>query len=417
MKNILRATVVVAGVLALVGCGGGGLDKPSNEKFVGGELVVDFPAEVLKSSLLAKGAISPSTNVYGYKAFAIPYTTTDEMGQSVEASGLFVLPVGMPEAVESIGYSVVSDDHGTLFSNRESPSVIADRNATPEGSPIILSSIGGFVTLQPDYIGFGDSKDHYHPFVLKKSLANATVDFIKAAKVFAKNNNIKLNGQLFLTGYSEGGYAALATLQKIEEQNTGLTVTMAIPMAGPYALKTMSDGVLSQPKLSVPSFMADVGYAYAMTYDKALDSVINEPYASKLDSLFDGTKTREQIDPELSYDTTGQNGLFVPSFVESYFVDGNQWFKQAVAENSLESWAPVTPVRFVHCKGDDVIPFGITQLTAGTMQAMGAENVSVVPVEETLGLPVELGHGVCGSYAYSLTTQIFADTRKATIGY
>jgi len=323
----------------------------------------------------------------------------------------------MPKTVDSIGYSMVSDDHGTIFANNESPSVMATNNATPQGSSVILTSIGGFITLQPDYIGFGDSRDHYHPFILKKSLANATVDFIKAAKVFAKNNNIKLNGQLFLTGYSEGGYAALATLQKIENENTGLEVAMAAPMAGPYALKTMSDAVLSQPKMSVPSFMANVGYAYAKTYDKELETIFNEPYASKLSALFDGTKTRAEIDPKLSYETTGSDGLFSQSFVDTYFSNDTFWYNNAMIENSLETWAPVTPVTFVHCEGDDVIPFGITQLTAGTMQAMGAENISVAPVEERLGLPAELGHGECGSYAYSLTTQLFADIRKTRIGY
>ena len=163
---------------------------------------------------------------------------------------------------------MVSDDHGTIFANAEAPSVNAKNIGTPAGSSVILTSLGGFATLQPDYIGFGDSNSHYHPFILKDSLANSTVDFIKQVKKFAVDNNITLNSQLFLTGYSEGGYASLATLKKIEEEDIGLSVTMAAPMAGPYALKTMADVVLSQPKLSVPSFMANVGYAYAKAYSQ-----------------------------------------------------------------------------------------------------------------------------------------------------
>jgi len=409
---------VLISLIALVGCGGGSdLDQPSNEKVNGGEIVVNFPASAIKASLMQKGLVDADTAVYGYKGFKVPYTTTDEQGNEVSASGLFVLPTGMPEAVSSIGYSLVSDDHGTLFSNRESPSVMADRNATPEGSPIILSSLGGFITLQPDYIGFGDSSDHYHPFVLKKSLANSTIDFIKAAKTFAKNNNINLNGQLFLTGYSEGGYASLATLQKIEDDGVALDVTMTAPMAGPYALKTMSDVVLSQPKLTVPSFMANVGYAYAKTYDEPVDSVINEPYASILPELFNGEKTRAQIDPKLTQTTTGDDGLFVQTFITDYFTNDTNWFKQAVADNSVAKWVPKSAVKLVHCKGDDVIPYAIAELTAGTMQAMGAQGVSIVPVESTLGLPIELGHADCGTYAYMLTTQMFAQARHATIGY
>ena len=124
---------------------------------------------------------------------------------------------------------------------------------------------------------------------MKNSLAESTVDFINAAKKFAQENSIHLNGQLFLTGYSEGGYAAMASLQKIENEGE-LQVTMAAPMAGPYIMDGLAQQVLSQPQLSVPSFMANIGYAYAKAYDEDIASVINEPYASKLDSLFDGSK-------------------------------------------------------------------------------------------------------------------------------
>ena len=186
---------------------------------------------------------------------------------------------------------------------------------------LILTSLGGFATLQPDYIGFGDSKEHYHPFVLKDSLANATVDFIKQVKVFAKENNITLNNQLFLTGYSEGGYASMATLKKIEEEGlTNLKVTMSAPMAGPYALKTMADGVFSQPKLGVPSFMANVGYAYAKANNQEVTSIINEPYASKLPTLFNGDLDRTKIDPQLTQDTTGATGLFAQNLVTDYTI-------------------------------------------------------------------------------------------------
>ena len=124
---------------------------------------------------------------------------------------------------------MVSDDHGTIFANKKAPSVIASDTGSPSGSAIIITSIGGFATLKPDYIGFGDSKEHYYPYVLKDSLANSTVDFIKKVKVFAKDNNITLNNQLFLTGYSEGGYASMATLKKIEEEQlTDLKVSIKL---------------------------------------------------------------------------------------------------------------------------------------------------------------------------------------------
>jgi len=416
MKYMLRVGMV-ASALLFAGCGD--LEKPQNEQAKGGEVLVDLDAGSVKVLLLKAGVAKADTTVYGYKAYKIPYETTDEEGNTVKVSGLMVVPQGMPDVVSNqIGYSLVSDDHGTIFKNAETSTEVAKATYAPSGSSVILTSLAGFITLQPDYIGFGDSNDHYHPFVLKKSLANATVDFIKTARVFASENDIKLNGQLFLTGYSEGGYAAMATLQKIEAEGE-LQVTMSAPMAGPYAFEAMAMGVLSQPKLSVPSFMANIGFAYANAYSEDISSVINEPYASSLEELFNGDKDRFAIDAELTRDT---RGVFVGEFINSFFTNPNHWFKKAAQENNVHNWVPQSAVRLVHCEGDDVIPYAISQLTEATMKAMGATNIALVPVEKALaaqgiGDGTFVGHGECGLLAYQVATGMFAQTRKATVGY
>ncbi len=419
MKSIMRLVVAVS-VLLFVGCGD--LDQPSNEKVVGGEVVVDLDGASIKGNLIAAGTpgVDESTTVYGYKAYKIPYTTTDEEGNSVEVSGLMVIPTGVPEAMNQAGLSLVSDSHGTIFANAEAPTAIAETTNSPDGSSVILTSLFAFVTLQADYIGFGDSNEHYHPFILKKSLANATTDFIAAAKEFAVNNAINLNGQLFLTGYSEGGYAAMAALQKIEQEGQ-LQVTMTAPMAGPYAVEAMAMGVLSQPTIAVPSYMANIAYSYTNAYDGDIASVVNEPYASKLEDLFDGSKTRSEIDPELTTVTTGPEGLFNPSFVAEFFADPESCCRTSMRENDVHTWVPETAVRLVHCLGDEVIPYEISQLAEGTMQAMGAENVALVPVEIAVTKDPETelryGHVDCGMVAYGVAGTMFAETRKVTIGY
>lgn len=420
MRRIFRIALAVP-VWLLVGCGG--LEQPANEVVEGGEVVVDLSAEVIKQSLIAAGTpgVDETTRVYGYKAYKIPYTTRDEEGNSVKVSGLMVVPTGLPEELEAtLGLSTVSDSHGTIFSDGEAPTVIASNTNSADGSPIVLTSLGGFVTLQADYIGFGDSAEHYHPFILKKSLANATVDFIHAAKVFAANNEINLNGQLFLTGYSEGGYAALATLERIEMEGS-MEVTMAAPMAGPYAVEGLATTVLQSATLSVPSFMADAGYAYSLAYDEDVTSVVNAPYASELPTLFSGDFTRTEIDSQLTTTTTGPEGLFTQSFVLDVLTNPENWFREATRANDVYKWAPATPVYLIHCLGDEVIPYAISEATEATMNQLGASSVSLVPVEVAVtqdpATALRYGHTECGPIAYSVTTNIFAQTRAATIGY
>jgi pimeloyl-ACP methyl ester carboxylesterase len=417
MRYSIAKTALAAAVWFFVGCGDD-IAKPQNEVVSGGEVVVDLDGATIKKSLIDKGLIPADYDkpVFGYKAYEIPYTTEDEHGVPVHVSGLMVVPTGIPDGMKALGLSIVSDDHDTRFGNFEMPTVMAEASSAPEGSPVIFASMMGFVVLQPDYIGYGKSLSHYHPFVLKKSLANATVDFIEAARDFARENSIPLNDQLYLTGYSEGGYAALATLQKIEQEGS-MQVTMAAPMAGPYDLERIGLGVISSPELTVPSFMAYVAYAYALTYDEPVDTMINEPYASKLDTLFDGSRARPQIDPELTTKTTGEDGLFEPVFAGDFLTNASNWFRVALDENNVYKWAPQTPVRLLHCRGDEVIPYGISELAEGTMQYAGAASTVLVPVEETLGIPELLGHADCGPYAYKLAAGMFAQMRKATIGY
>ena len=417
MKYGIAKTVLAVAVWFFVGCGDD-IAKPQNEAVAGGEVVVDLDGASIRHSLVEKGLIPPEYDkpVFGYKAYKIPYTTEDEHGIPVQVSGLMVVPTGIPDEMKAAGLSIVSDDHDTRFGNFEMPTFIAEESSAPDGAPVIFTSMMGFVVLQPDYIGYGDSLDHYHPFLLKRSLANATVDFIEAARHFAQVNGIPLNDQLYLTGYSEGGYAALATLQKIESEGS-MQVTMVAPMSGPYDLELIGMGVLSTPELSVPSFMAYIAYAYALTYDEPIETIVNESYALKLDELFDGTRARPQIDPELTKKTTGEDGLFVSQFVGDFLTNQENWLRMALAENEVYKWAPQTPVRLLHCEGDDVIPYAISELAEGTMQQAGAASVALISIEQALGMPDPLGHSACGPYAYQVAAGIFAQTRKATIGY
>ncbi len=416
MKYIIQTSLLTVALL-FTGCLG--LDEPDNENALGGTIVVDMDGASVKQSLIEANipGVSEESTVYGYRAYKIPYLTTNQEGQTISVSGLMVVPTGMPELVYQVGLSLVSDDHGTIMKDDEAPTVLAQSTNSPDGSAIIMTSIAGFITLQPDYVGFGDSREQYHPFVLKKSLANASIDFIYAAQEFAAENNIKLNGQLFLTGYSEGGYAALATLQAIEADHKFLEVTMAAPMAGPYDMNTTAFGVLSQANLSVPSFMANVGYSYATAYNEPMESVFNEPYASEVAELMSGSYSSTEVDAELTDVTTGNFGLFTMEFTKEFFNNDQQWFRQAIVENSVHNWKPITPVRLVHCEGDEVIPYGIAELTVNSMQSLGATNVAIMPVESLLGISQKLGHSTCGLYAYGLTAQMFAQIRKNTMKY
>jgi hypothetical protein len=425
--NFWKACVLVVLVGLLGGCGSD-LQSPDNEKVVQGSVVVDFPADLLRQKLMEAETpgIDANTTIFGYKAYRIVYQTTDPMGRELNVSGLMVVPTdyGVREAdrlkidlMYQKGLSIVSDSHGTIFANSEAPTVVAQTTEAPAGSPIILTALAGFVTLQADYVGFGESAGHIHPYLLEDPSAKVTIDFIRAAERFARANDIPLNGQIYLTGYSEGGYVALSALKAMEAD--GEMVMTAAPMAGPYLLNAMAEGVLSRESLPIPSFMADIAYAYTHRYGLPVTALVREPYASDLPTLLDGSMTREEIDAQLPHEV---RELFVDEAI-TQVLDRNEsyWFNQALYGNSPAFWGPKTPVRLVQCLGDDVIPYAMSTMTGALMQERNATDVSVLPVEVIVtgdvNTSVRWGHAACAPYAYSVTAGIFRAVRAATIGY
>src|ERR1700691_5190584 len=105
------------------------------------------------------------------------------------------------------------------------------------------------------------------------------------------------DGQLFITGYSQGGYVAMATHRAM--QAAGMTVTAAAPMSGPYALAAFVDAVFygevnGDAPVSSTLLLTAYQKAYANIYSDPSD-VFESQYANGIDSLLPTTTPRSQL--------------------------------------------------------------------------------------------------------------------------
>ena len=75
----------------------------------------------------------------------------------------------------------------------------------------------GYLVVVPDYLGFGTS-NVMHPYTHAVPLISSIIDIMRAGISFSSQNQIALDGRIFLTGYSEGGYATLVTQRAIEAE-------------------------------------------------------------------------------------------------------------------------------------------------------------------------------------------------------
>jgi alpha-beta hydrolase superfamily lysophospholipase len=307
---------------------------------------------------------------YDVDFFKLTYKTTYN-GNVIEASGLLGIPKNTPGTP-----ALLSAQHGTMFSDADAPS-----NFPTGFSGFELFASAGFVTVIPDFIGYGTSKDIVHPYYDMKHSALAVVDLIKAAKYYLKTQNKSISEKLFLIGYSEGGYVTMAAQKEIETNTVhNLTLTAAAEGAGGYDITGMLAKIATVPTYADPSFLALFiqGYNTTYKYNRPLTDYFSEPYASAIPQLLDGSKNRDQVNSQLTmapsslFNTTFYNNLLNPAAETA--------FKAQVAANSFPMWYPKSPTRMYHGTADEDVFFETSQSTYDKFKAAGATNVTLTPI-------------------------------------
>jgi pimeloyl-ACP methyl ester carboxylesterase len=148
----------------------------------------------------------------------------------------------------------------------------------------------GYIVVAPNYAGYDISTLGYHPFLNAVQQSGEMIDILTAArtalpKTFAAATSD--NGQLFVTGFSEGGHVAMATQRALEA--AGQKVTAATHISGPYALEALGDaeifGAVSLGStVFFPLFTTSYQHAYGDIYSSTSD-VYSATYATGIDTL------------------------------------------------------------------------------------------------------------------------------------
>ncbi|MBX9831653.1 MAG: S9 family peptidase, partial [Burkholderiaceae bacterium] len=355
----VRRAGALALVAALAACGGGSGSADSGKppdpvpapelsgRFesavsLGAISVADIAAALAAKESLAEGVV-PRYSVTSYR---LEYQTTDADGKQVRASGM----VSVPQKAAGAKSPVLSYQHGTIFRDAEAPS----NNAVASEVAVVLASLG-YIVLAPDYVGFGASKGTPHPYLLSGPAAAATVDFLTAARTWRGQANVADNGQLFLTGYSEGGYVTLAAHRAMQAGGSPhlQNLRMVVPGAGPYNVQTTMDGLVDlvsdeQPVIGAlinPGFLRYLG-----------GSVQREVRRLLLRALIPG-------DADVAYDTR---------FIDRFLADDVRALDEI---SSVYDYKPNVPVRLYHGRDDRTVPYASSVNTLRAMQQRGAADL------------------------------------------
>ena len=351
-----------------------------------GQNVIDayFLSTIPKSSLNYIPGLAPE---YDVNAYYILYSTVDGRGDSTVASGLCLVP----HTDTCNFFPLISYHHGTIMKKSDVPSRLNGESLIGQ----IFCSLGN-IALCPDYIGLGDSPG-LHPYCHAQSEATASVDFIRAARRFM-NDSLQVydNGQVFLTGYSQGGHATMAVHKYIEDNDlmSEIQVIASAPCSGPYHISgAQAEMIFNTPDYGSPAYLVYILFAYNDVYQNTFtvsSEVLKSPYDITIPPYLNGNYSHSQMNNALP----DSLHLFLDDVFYQEVIDDMDDkatpFWMNLLDNDVFNWAPIAPVRLYYCQADEQVSYLNSVNALNSMQSAGAIDVQAFNVNPSAG------HGDCG---------------------
>lgn len=307
----------------------------------------------------------------------IEYWTTTADGDKIPVTGLAILPqiYHLPGSVPLLALQ-----HPTQVERKYSPSLFNMTNmwddvqfTVPFGT---LFAQMGFAVVLADYPGMGVNTNA-HPYCTE-SLANSVVDMLRAARDYLAahpDTYASWNGRLYLTGYSEGGYATLLAARDIQTRYTNeFTVTAVAGLDGPYSLSiTMRDVMLNaDTNFGSPYFLPYTVNGYDSVY-AGCDPVFvftnavkyavpgESNFAQKLQAMcLAGTNTGGEMNALIFKATPyiGPRSILTGAYLSELSNTASVLCQVLASNDACSAWVPLMNMRLFHYPKDDLVPYG-----------------------------------------------------------
>lgn len=304
------------------------------------------PAEVSAALARAGDAAFVAVPRYAVEAWRLTYLTVDEQGRPIEASGM----VGIPQKPVNALSPVISYQHATIKKQADAPSSL-----TKLGDPPVVLASMGYIVVAADYVGYGVSAGTPHPYLMAASSASAVIDFLTAAKYWRQTQQVPDNKQLFLTGYSEGGYVTMAAHRALQAGTSTHRdeLVRVVAGGGPYDVGAAMDGLIDIMKREY----FPLGYLLDPGFLRYLGDTDRRHARELLMTLLEVGDSAEVA--------------FSPTVID-YFLADNRLAIDVLS--SVHDWAPQIPLDLFHGRDDRTVPHQSAINTLQRMQERGAGN-------------------------------------------
>lgn len=340
------------------------------------------------------------------------YQTVGGQGEPADAGAVIMLPSGAgPDC--SGPRPVLLYAHGTVLDKTFSM-------ARLNGEARLIASMfaaQGYIVVAPDYAGYGSSSLPYHPYLNAEQQAGDMVDALRAARSAYAALGAQPAPRLFLTGYSQGGFVALATQRAIQLHHAGeFSVTATAALSGPYALVKMADSIFSgHPNTGVTSYLpllTTSGQRAGAALYAAPEDLYEARYASGIETLL---PNKVRLADLVSKGKLPKGALFArdsqpqAADASAFFADRNlvrtsyrnaylqdmasnpcgrdpaeplacspqHNLRKWMQKNDLRTYTPSTPLMLCGAGKDPVVPFSNASAAHAYFKAHGAAPVLV----------------------------------------
>ena len=378
---------------------------------------------------LLEAAQKGSSNITGtptcsVSTYTLKYHTVDSTAQDTDASTAIMVPSGSDSACQG-SRPVLLYAHGTsLLKNTD----MANLAATEPRLVAAMYAAQGYVVVAPNYAGYAGSSLPYHPYLDATQQADDMVDALRAARQVFASIGAQVSNRLLVTGYSQGGFVALATQRAMQSRYASeFALTAAAPMSGPYALLQFGDNIFGgAPTMGSSAFMpmlVNAAQRAGAGIYSSTGELYEAKYATGIDTLFPGTLgigdlvaagklpndvlfAQDSLPQTAGYAAYfGADHLVKTSYRNTYLSDlqatacntsssaplsctPSQPLRKWLLKNDLRTYTPNVPILLCGGDQDPLVPYQNTEAAAAYFKAQGMSSsaLTALNLDGSIGL-------------------------------
>ena len=280
------------------------------------------------------------------------YPSIDHNFMPITLSGKVMLPRnGKPKRMILVS-------HYTVCSNDEAPS----NCFSLEGVLVKL----GYGLIIPDYLGYGVTVDHVHPYLVMDATAISVVDMYLAVKPWldAVGKTPEQDG-IILMGYSQGGATTMAVQRAIELSNNAsspeedIKIHRVFAGGGPYDVKSTYERFVTTDTMGYPVAVPLVlqGMILGNNLSIKMDDLMQDRVYKNLDDWINSKRfTSAQINEFIGTKVTHE--VLTPTAMDQTSEQVAELYKAMTLNSILTyNWEPEAPVYMMHSMDDETVSY------------------------------------------------------------